>query len=186
MKCPTCNAELPATAKFCGACGTTLAPAAPEPPRPAPPAPEPPRPHAPPPEQPRPPQPPAFQPSPYAAPPSAANRPGGLPPVEKRFRALRFLATLVKILAFVVAGLCVIAGLIFIIAGIAGGSTSTSNAPFNQAGPTAFVGGFVGGVMLIVYGAFAFVFLYAYAEMIYLFLGIEENTRITNEVLRMR
>src|SRR5215470_3049919 len=31
MKCPSCNAELPATAKFCGACGATLSVSPPQP-----------------------------------------------------------------------------------------------------------------------------------------------------------
>jgi len=109
-----------------------------------------------------------------------------MPTVEKRFKALRFIAVLIKIAAFVVAALSVIVALVFIIGGIGGAATTSRNSPFEAAGPAAFMGGFVGGILMLVYGAFLFVILYAYAEVIYLFLGIEENTRLTNEVLRSR
>jgi hypothetical protein len=41
-------------------------------------------------------------------------------------------------------------------------------------------------LIAIVYGVFVFVFLYAYAEWMYVFMDIEENTRITNEMLTGR
>src|SRR5262249_61033695 len=80
MKCPVCSAELPATARFCGSCGTTLAPAPqppspphPSPPQPLPPPPPPPMHHA----EPR----PLMRPPPtYGAPP---------PSIEKNSKMLR-------------------------------------------------------------------------------------------------
>jgi hypothetical protein len=191
MKCPNCNAELPPTAKFCGACGTTLAsPPPPEQPW-APPPPPPEQPWAPPPPPPEqswapPPPPPPQQPS-----FSGYNAPGGwgpapLPAVEKRFKALRLIAILLKILAFLAALICVIAALVTMFAGATAGS-SMRNSPFESgAAAGALFTGFLGGVLILVYGAFLFIFLYGYAEVIYLFLGIEENTRLTNEMLRSK
>jgi uncharacterized membrane protein required for colicin V production len=36
---------------------------------------------------------------------------------------------------------------------------------------------------MFVYGVFVAIFLYAYAEWMYVFMDIEENTRMTNEML---
>src|SRR5262249_39864212 len=107
------------------------------------------------------------------------------PQVEKRFKALRFIATLIKIAAFVISGLIVIAGLFAMISGAAAGTAK--NAPIEPSvGLAAMFTGVLGAIFLLVYAVFVFVFLYAYAEVIYLFLGIEENTRVTNEMLRNR
>jgi len=113
-----------------------------------------------------------------------------MPQVEKRFKALRLIAMLIKIAAFVISGLLIIGALVFMIAGATAGSAAKSS-PFDQSiGPggalAGLAGGFVGGLVMLIYAVFAFVFLYAYAEVIYLFLGIEENTRTTNEMLRNR
>ena len=162
MKCPVCNAELPSTARFCGGCGTTISPSA----------------TAPPPASPSYEQPPQMR-NPY---PSYG---GALPAVAKKYKALRVIAVLIKIFAFVAGGLLIIAGLLMIVAGAAAsGSRSTSTFP--DAGPAAFLGGAVMGLIMIVYGAFAFVFLYAFAEWMYVFMDIEENTRVTNEMLSSR
>ncbi|MEK6325497.1 MAG: hypothetical protein AABN33_27975 [Acidobacteriota bacterium] len=39
---------------------------------------------------------------------------------------------------------------------------------------------------MLVYGVFVFIFLYAYSEWMYVFMDIEENTRLTNEMLSER
>lgn len=106
--------------------------------------------------------------------------PSAPPTVERKYKVLRLIAVLMKILAVVGGALLIIAGLFMLIAGAA--STSRTTAPF-ETGPTAFFGGVVGGLIMIVYGVFVFIFLYAYAEWMYVFMDIEENTRVTNEVL---
>jgi hypothetical protein len=106
----------------------------------------------------------------------------GIPAVEKRFKALRFIAVLLKVFAFLAGAIMVIGGLVMIVAGAVSGSPARTTEPV----ALPMFGGFVGGLLMIVYGAFLFVFLYGYAEVIYLFLGIEENTRVTNEMLRSR
>lgn len=165
MRCPVCNAELPSTAKFCGGCGTTLSAAAPPPPQPPPPA--------------------SYEPYPpmSAAPtygsPSYAG--GAMPAVTKKYKLLRLIAVVMKILAILLGAIMIIAGLVMIVAGATAGSQSTTTFP--DPGLTSLFGGLVGGLLAIIYGVFLFVFLYAYAEWMYVFMDIEENTRITNEML---
>lgn len=173
MKCPVCNAELPATAKFCGGCGTTLAPA-------APPSPQPPTPSY---EQSSPVKnaTPSYGAGGYS---SGGFGGGSIPAVKKKYKVLRLIAVLMKILSVVIGAILIILGLIMI---VAGATTSTqSTQAFPDPGFSALLGGFVGGLIAIVYGVFAFVFLYAYAEWMYVFMDIEENTRLTNEMLMGR
>jgi hypothetical protein len=172
MKCPVCNAELPSTAKFCGGCGTTLS------------APPPPSPQAG----------PSYEqsyPVMNAAPGYGAGGYGGggyggsaMPAVKKKYKVLRLIAVLMKILAFVLGALLIIAGLVMVVAGAAASSKTTTTFP--DAGPAAFLGGVVGGLIALVYGVLVFIFLYAYAEWMYVFMDIEENTRVTNEMLSAR
>jgi hypothetical protein len=89
-----------------------------------------------------------------------------------------------KIMAGVGGAILVIAGLVMIVAGAASSSSSTT--PLSETGPGALFGGLVGGLIMLVYGIFMFVFLYAYAEWMYVFMDIEENTRMTNEMLSNR
>jgi len=101
--------------------------------------------------------------------------------VKKRYKVLRLIAVLMKILAVVIGAILIIVGLVMIVAG----ATSSAKAPtaFPDSGPTALLGGLVGGLISLVYGVLVFVFLYAYAEWMYVFMDIEENTRLTNEML---
>lgn len=163
MKCPVCNAELPPTARFCGSCGTTLA----SPPEPPPAyAPEPPR--------------------PVSSAPYNYNA-GTIPAVAKKYKVLRLIAVLMKVFAFLAGGILVIVGVVMFIAGAAASSRSTSLGSSSvDFGPTAFLGGAVTGLIFLVYGVFVFIFLYAYAEWMYVFMDIEENTRVTNEMLSGR
>ena len=70
---------------------------------------------------------------------------------------------------------------------MAGAASSSRTTPtFPDAGPAAFLGGAVVGLIMLVYGVFVFIFLYAYAEWMYVFMDIEENTRMTNEMLSGR
>src|SRR5882724_8835641 len=158
MKCPVCNADLPSTAKFCGGCGTTLS-AAPPPASPAPPAT------------------PSYEqsyPVMNAAPGYGAGSYGGggyggsaMPAVKKKYKILRLIAVLMKILAIVFGALLIIVGLVMI---VAGATASKSTPAFPDSGPGAFgglVGGLAGGLIMFVYGVFVAIFLYAYAEWMY-------------------
>ena len=107
-----------------------------------------------------------------------------MPAVKKKYKILRLIAVLMKILAVVVGSLLIIVGLVMIVAGAAASSKTTPTFP--DSGPAAFFGGLVGGLIMFVYGVFVAIFLYAYAEWMYVFMDIEENTRMTNEMLSAR
>lgn len=159
MKCPVCSADLPSTAKFCGSCGTTITSPPPQ-------------------DYSSPPQ------SPYATPsgPSYGNFPppnygvNQPPAVGAKYKALRTIANLYKILAFVLGGILVIGALIIMASGAASSTGSLG-------GPSMLAGGFIGGLIMLIYAGLVFVGLYGFGEFIYLFLDIEENTRKTNELL---
>jgi hypothetical protein len=113
--------------------------------------------------------------------------PGPMGGVKKKYKVLRFIAVLIKIFAIVAGALLIIGGLVTIIAGAASSTRSTTipqSLPSDN--PMAFLGSAVFGFMLIVYGVFLAVFLYAYAEWMHVFMDIEENTRMTNEMLMGR
>src|SRR5262249_62256941 len=85
-------------------------------------------------------EPPAFPPPPqYSEPPPpnyVFNPPGGpMPQVEKRFKALRLIAMLIKIAAFVISGLLIIGALVFMIAGATAGSAARAPPSTSQSGP---------------------------------------------------
>ncbi len=178
MKCPVCSAELPATAKFCGGCGTTLS----EPPTPPPPPPQ----AAPSYEQSY----PVINAAPaYGSGAHSAPVYGGGPTaaVKKKYKVLRLIAVLIKIFAVIAGALLIIGGLVTIVAGAASGSkTATAFPDVGPAGPAAFLGSAVIGLIMLVYGVVVFIFLYAYAEWMYVFMDIEENTRLTNDMLSGR
>ena len=93
------------------------------------------------------------------------------------------IAVLMKILALLIGAALIIAGLVMIVAGAAASSKTTASPFPDNSGPAAFFGGLVGGLIILFYGVFASIFLYAYAEWMYVFMDIEENTRMTNEML---
>jgi len=100
----------------------------------------------------------------------------------RKFRVLRFVATLWKVFAWFV----LIAGILtaFGVLGtsiLGGGSMSRLMPQQGQIpwAPWAFgaLGGVIGFVATLVVSLFQFIVLYAVAELIYLLLAIEENTR---------
>jgi zinc ribbon protein len=165
MKCPVCSAELPPTAKFCGSCGTTLS---------------------------------SPPPSDFSNPPLNPSGPqyanqsqppfGGFPPPvysqshspapagNSKYKHLRTIANIYKIGAFVLGGIMVIAALVVMIGGAASSTTSLG-------GPSALAGGFIGGLIMLIYAGVVFIGCYGLGELILLFLDVEENTRKTAELL---
>jgi hypothetical protein len=122
-----------------------------------------------------------------AAPSYGSGFGGSQPPaLKKKYKVLRLIAVVMRILAVVVGAIMIIAGLVMIVAGAATSTQTTSTPQFPDPGPAAFFGGLVGGLILLVYGVFVFIFLYAYAEWMYVFMDIEENTRLTNQMLSER
>jgi hypothetical protein len=109
--------------------------------------------------------------------------------MEKRFRALRFIGTLYKILAWISLVGSILFSLFLVIGGVAGGLGAASGQGDNGmlglpiAGA---VGGILGGVVAMLVGLLYFLLLYAISEAIYVVLSIEENTRMTAVALSGR
>ena len=101
--------------------------------------------------------------------------------MTKRFKVLRAIATIWKILAWVELILGIIASVGVLAFGIVGmssletyGYSYPRDVPWQLAGP---VGGLIGAFGVLVAVVFWFLMLYAIGEMIYVLLAIEENTR---------
>lgn len=99
--------------------------------------------------------------------------------MEKKFTALRVVSVILKVLAWITAGLTVIGFLGFLVLGATMGSVMR-NTPYGGYGQ--FGSGMFGVIMafsILFYGAFMFIGLLAWSDMIMVLLAIEENTRIT-------
>jgi len=101
--------------------------------------------------------------------------------MEQKYKALRIIATLYKVLAVIVAGLTLLAALAFCALGIisGGASSQSSSMPFGGAGN--IVGGAVGGIFTgifaLIYGGLTALGLYGFGELVMVLLSIEESTR---------
>ncbi len=105
--------------------------------------------------------------------------------MSKRYGALRFIATIYKVLGILAAIIAVLAALAVCASG-ALGSAALGNLGRDGGALAAsgVVGGFVAGIVVVLYGAFLSLTLYAFGEGIYLLLALEENTRLTATILQ--
>jgi hypothetical protein len=78
--------------------------------------------------------------------------------------------------------LCLLGSVITLAIGVGAGVNSSSSFGNNAAFGGLFTG-FLGAVVVLVYGVIIFLYLYAMSEFIHVFLDIEENTRLTNHML---
>jgi hypothetical protein len=106
--------------------------------------------------------------------------------MQKRFRILRFVGTIYKILAWIVLAGGVLFAIAALVAPLLGLNLMRWVPPrYRDVVP---VGSVVAGIVSFVIGLLTtflyFVALYAVGEGIYLFLAIEENTRETTLLLR--
>ena len=104
--------------------------------------------------------------------------------MEKKFRILRVIGTIWKVLAWIVLILGVIASFATLLMSIFGGGMMRQLLPPGERmpwSPLAFgaVGGIVGFLISLVLTLIYFLGLYAAGEFIYLLLAIEENTHLT-------
>ncbi len=110
--------------------------------------------------------------------------------MEKRYGALRIVGTVYKVLGIVVAVLTVLAVLALCGTSVLGGAALDSmGRQFGQDfGGSGIFGGVLGGVVLsvfsILYGGMIAITLYAFGEMTYLLIALEENARATAAMLQ--
>ncbi len=160
MICPQCGTENRPGARFCAQCGAPLtAETVAWSPSPAE---------------------PAFSVPPPPPPPSPVIRAPGPAAVEKRYPILRVLSVIYKVLGGIVAAFTILGVIGSCIVGIAGG-TALGELERELGTPLPGIGGMLGGIIagliILLYGGFAALFLYAFGELISLFISMEENIR---------
>ncbi len=100
--------------------------------------------------------------------------------MKKRFGVLRFMASVLKILAIVSAALAVLGGLVVFIMSFAGGGAMEAFG-FDAAGGV--LAGLFTAFMIILVGAIYSLFMYGYGELLMLLISMEENTFKTTTLL---
>lgn len=91
-----------------------------------------------------------------------------------RWPVLRFIAILLKVIAWIQ----LVLGIILALATAFAGSFLASNLHVSGIGSTGIGGtGIVGAIIVLVGAVFAFIWTYASSEIIMLFITIEKNTR---------
>ena len=104
--------------------------------------------------------------------------------MEKKFKILRFIGGVYKVLGIVTAVVTVLGALAICLTSILGGAMMDQlQNQFGDIGPVGLMGGAAGGAiiggLLLVWGAIVALLLLAIGEGICLLLGLEENTRTT-------
>ena len=102
--------------------------------------------------------------------------------IQKRYGALRVIATLFKILGILIILFAILTGLATFVgvSGFGRGLNPSGVAPI----PFGAVGGLIGAFLVFLIGLFYGIFIYALGDIIYLFLAVEENTRLTSTLLQ--
>ena len=93
--------------------------------------------------------------------------------MKKRFKFLRTLATIFKILGILLAAIALVGGIILIVLGLSNGSFWSY---FGLDASTGLTVGLGSGVLILICGILCGLMLYGFGEMIYVFISIEENT----------
>ncbi|MBN1248257.1 MAG: hypothetical protein JXC32_11405 [Anaerolineae bacterium] len=109
--------------------------------------------------------------------------------MDKKFKILRFIGTVYKILGIVSATLTVLGGLGICLTSVLGGALfERFQSGLGPMGPRALTNGPVAGVIaaliVLLYGAITALVFYGIGEGVFLLLALEENTRATAAYLR--
>jgi hypothetical protein len=102
--------------------------------------------------------------------------------MQKKYRVLRIVATIWKVIAWIVLVVSVLGGCLTLVLGVVGGAAARS-ANLGLGG--GLIGGLVTALVAIFLGVLYFVSLYAFAELVDVMLALEENTRTTAEQLKL-
>ncbi len=97
--------------------------------------------------------------------------------VQKKYPILRALSTIYKVLGGIVAVLTTLGAIGFCIAMMVGGAATVGLERELGTPLPGIASGIVGGLFVLLYGGFIAVTLYAFGEMVSLFISMEENIR---------
>ena len=109
--------------------------------------------------------------------------------MQSKYRALGIISTIYKVLGGIVGALTLLLALAICATSVLGGAALDSfGREFGDIGGPGLFGSVLGGLLFslisILYGGVIAVTLYASGEAISLLLALEENTRMTAEILR--
>jgi len=109
--------------------------------------------------------------------------------VEKKFKILRFIGTVYKVLGIITAVLTVLGAVGICLTSVLGGAIFDQiQGELGNLGPMGVMGGAAGGAIiggfLLVWGTIIALLLLAAGEGIYLLLALEENTRTTADCMQ--
>lgn len=106
--------------------------------------------------------------------------------METKFRALRIVGTLWKVLAWIALVAGILTAILILVAGVLGTGgvilREFGGDPSLVAGAAGVVTGLVGFVVTLIGALIYFLGLYAMGELVFLLLAIEENTRPLRQV----
>jgi hypothetical protein len=106
--------------------------------------------------------------------------------MEQRFHALRTIGSIFRVLGYIALVLTILGALAICGLSVVGGSAMESVTQQLGGSSTGagflggLFGGLIGGILVLLYGGFISLSIIATGELIYLLIGVEENTRKTN------
>jgi hypothetical protein len=103
--------------------------------------------------------------------------------VPRRFGVLRFIGTLLKVIAWIVLILSILGAIGMVVGSSQLGTLITNSNPALRGLFATPAGAIVTGVVVLLIGLIDFLVLYASGERIHMYLAIEENTRLTAALL---
>ncbi len=111
--------------------------------------------------------------------------------MEKRFKVLRIIGTIYKVLGGITGVLTVLSAIGFcLITTLGGAAADQLTRDFGGGSGGGMVSGLFGGILvglvILIYGGMMTITLYGAGEGIYLFLALEENTRTTALLLQQQ
>jgi hypothetical protein len=101
--------------------------------------------------------------------------------MARRFTALRIIGTIYKMLGVIAGILTVLAFVAIIVAAVVGGGRLGRGF---MPGPLYGVRTTAAAIGVLIYGSIVALTLYAFGEGVYLLIALEENTRLTSELLQ--
>jgi hypothetical protein len=109
--------------------------------------------------------------------------------MEKRYKALRFIGSVYKVIGIIVGVIAILGAIGFCaLSAIGGSALSSLSSSYGGSGAGGLFSGLLGGVLaggiILLYGGITALTMYALGEGVYLFIGLEENTRGTLELLQ--
>ena len=109
--------------------------------------------------------------------------------MEKKFKILRFIGTVYKVLGIITAVLTILGAAGICLTSVLGGAMIDQvQREFGEIGPVGLMSGAAGGAIiggfLLVWGTIIALLLLAAGEGIYLLLALEENTRTTADCMQ--